>query len=68
MMNHNPTLLTSDQLAIAPSNVILSAIYEYIVAATSLFFALVIIYWIIRFLQWFLPKYWYRSKHNESKN
>lgn len=66
-MNHNPTLLTSDQLAIAPSNVILAAIYEYIVAATSLFFALIAIYWIVRFLQWFLPKYWYRSR-NESKN
>lgn len=66
-MNHNPTILTSDQLAIAPSNVILSAIYEYIVAATSLFFALVVIYLVVRFLQWFLPKYWYRSR-NESKN
>ena len=67
MMNHNPTLLTSDQLAIAPSNVILAGIYEYIVAVTSLFFALIIIYWIVRFLQWFLPKYWFRSR-NESKN
>lgn len=67
-MNHNPTILNSDQLAIAPSNVILAAIYEYIVAATSLFFALVIIYWVVKFLQWFLPKYWYRSRTNESKN
>lgn len=67
-MNYNPTILNSDQLAIAPGNVILAAIYEYIVAATSLFFALVTIYWIVRFLQWFLPKYWYRSKYNESKN
>lgn len=66
-MNYNPAILTPDQLAIAPSNVVLAAIYEYIVAATSLFFALIIIYWIVRFLQWFLPKYWFRSR-NESKN
>ena len=60
-MNHNPPLLTEDQLAIAPSNVILASLYEYIVASVSLAFSLLILYWVFRALVWFIPKFWYRG-------
>lgn len=61
-MNPNPNLLTEAQLATAPPNVILAAIYELLAASISLAFAIFIFYWIIRLLLWVLPHYWKRGQ------
>lgn len=59
----NPDLLVSyPQLLLANDHDILVAIYQLLFAAISLAFALVFFCAVFKFLVWFLPNYWYRSK------
>lgn len=60
-MNYNPLILSTDQLQLATDVQILKAQYEYIVASTSLAFAMVFFYFFFKALLWFLPRYYYRS-------
>jgi uncharacterized membrane protein len=64
-MNYNPPILTTDQLQNATQTQIAQAQYEFIVASTTFAFAVVTMYFVFKFLVWFLPKYWYRP--NEDK-
>ena len=61
-MNQNPVILSPQALAVADNHTVLVAMYNFIVAAVDLAYALLIFYCVWRFLAWFLPKYWYRSK------
>lgn len=50
---------TAQQIALAQ--------YNYIVSSVSFFFALVISYFVFRFLVWFLPSFWYKNDTRSSK-
>ena len=63
-MNHNPTLLTPDQLAIAPPSVILVGIYELLLASITFAFSLLFFYWVFKFAVWFFPKFYHKSKES----
>jgi|GEM_PF-1793289 len=41
---------------------LLWAIYQLLLSATTLFFALVGIYFFVKFLFWLLPHYWSKGK------
>lgn len=58
-MWYNPEVYT----VMPPTEIdILWAIYQHLVATTSLAFALLGIYLVVKFLLWFLPKYWQRGE------
>lgn len=61
MVNHNPTLMTQEQLHMATQTEILRAIYELLVASTSLFFAVLFFYGLYKFAVWFFPKWYYKK-------
>lgn len=63
-MNYNPQIMTTEQLQTATQIQIAQAQYEYIVAATSLAFALVMLFIAFKFAVWFLPRYWNRPKED----
>lgn len=66
-MNHNPTILSPEQLATASELDIIRSMYQYIVVATSLAFAILMFYFAFRFLVWFLPDRWYVIKRRDRK-
>lgn len=59
-MWYNPTVYTS--IPPLTERELIWAIYQHFVATTTLFFALVILYFVFKAIVWFLPKYWHRSK------
>ena len=58
-MWYNPEIYTSAQDL--TDTQILWAIYQHLVATTTLAFALVIFYFIFKLIVWFVPKFWHRS-------
>lgn len=58
-MWYNPTIYTIQPLTELE---ILWSIYQLLLAAFTLGFAIFAYVLIVKFLGWFLPKYWHRSK------
>jgi hypothetical protein len=65
-MNHNPPILSTEQLQNATQIQIAQAQYEFIVAATTFAFALVVMYFVFKAAIWFLPKYYNRINEGKS--
>lgn len=67
-MNHNPHILTSDELITATQPQVQVAQYEFIVAAVTFAFALFFAYVGFKVLICFLPKWWYLAKAQHDEN
>lgn len=65
-MQVNPEIvyITPELANAALDTQIAYAQYQYIVASTSLLFAVIIMYFIFKAAIWFIPKYWHRPKED----
>ena len=61
-MQLNTHILSPSELSVATDHDVLVALYQFITITTMTAFAIILFYGVFRFLVWFLPNYWYRSK------
>lgn len=62
MYDHNPPVLSIEQLQNATLIEIAQAQYQFIVASVSLGFALLFFLALFKLAIWFLPSFWHRNK------
>lgn len=60
-MWYNPVVVTDTSVFEETLDVAIAQ-YQFIVASVNFFFALIFLFIVFRFLLWFLPDVWHRSK------